>query len=345
MDVADEIRLKQLEKEAEHWAREIRREKSRDSGDISSRTSWLDHPLILQHYKTRCKIEGMDWHLWAYDYLKDRANEILDLGCGTGTRTLLFLELGFKRAIGYDLSSERISEARDLASKRNFIAKFEVADVNSLRLEHNRFDLIISCHSFHHFQKLERIMAAVSRALKPSGLFILEEFVGPSLFQWSDEQLTITNNLLALLPEKYRIYQTGTTKLVHGRDTPEAVRAVSPFEAVRSSEIVPLFYKNFEVLHHSHLGGTIQHLLYAGIIHNFKDGDPDAERIINNVDNLESFLIARKTIPSDFDLIVGRKISDNQRTLSTARKCLDGIRAKVAQFKKRMAFASVWTAI
>jgi len=311
MDVADEIRLKQLEKEAEHWAREIRREKSRDSGDISSRTSWLDHPLILQHYKTRCKIEGMDWHLWAYDYLKDRANEILDLGCGTGTRTLLFLELGFKRAIGYDLSSERISEARDLASKRNFIAKFEVADVNSLRLEHNRFDLIISCHSFHHFQKLERIMAAVSRALKPSGLFILEEFVGPSLFQWSDEQLMLTNNLLALLPEKYRAYQTGTIKLVHGRDTPEAVRAVSPFEAIRSSEIVPLLHKNFEVLHHNHLGGTIQHLLYAGIIHNFKDDDPDAQRIINSIDKLESFLIARKTIPSDFDLMIGKKIGEN----------------------------------
>jgi len=38
MDVADEMKSKQLEREAEHWAREIPREKSRDSGGISSRT-------------------------------------------------------------------------------------------------------------------------------------------------------------------------------------------------------------------------------------------------------------------------------------------------------------------
>jgi len=341
MDVADEMKSKQLEREAERWAREIQREKLRDSGDVSSRTSWLDHPLVSQHYKTRCKIEGIDWHRWAYDYLKDRADEILDLGCGTGTRTLQFLELGFKHATGYDLSSERISEARELASMRNLIAKFEVADVNTLRLEKNRFDLVISCHSFHHFQELERIMAEVSRALKPGGLFILEEYVGPSLFQWSDEQLMITNSLLALLPEEYRIYQIGTIKLAHARDTPEAVRAVSPFEAIRSSEIVPLFYKNFEVMHHNHLGGTIQHLLYAGIIHNFKDGDPDAERIINSIDNLESLLITSKTIPSDFDLIVGKKISENQQTHRTIRKCFRGIRAKVTQSRKRVAYASV----
>jgi len=77
---------------------------------------------------------------------------------------------------------------------------------------------------------------------------MLQEYVGPSIFQWPGKQLMIANNILALLPEKDRTNQTRTIKFADARDMTKAVRAVSAFEDLRPGEIVPPRYKKFEVL-------------------------------------------------------------------------------------------------
>ena len=80
-----------------------------------------------------------------------------------------------------------------------------------------------------------------------------------------------------------------------------------PSEAIRSSDIVPLFRRNFDVVYEKQLGGTIQHMLYSGIIQNFPDDDSEVDHIIDSVDTLESLLISLGVLPSDFVLLVGRK--------------------------------------
>jgi hypothetical protein len=154
-------------------------------------------------------------------------------------------------------------------------------------------------------------MAQVAQALTERGLFILEEFTGPSIFQWTDTQLAVTNDILAILPEEYRRYPglpgQPPLKLTHQRPTVEAVQAVSPFEAIRSAEIIPLFRKSFTVLHEQPLGGVIQHLLYQGILHNFAPDDRRGCEIIAAIDRLESRLVAGGVLNSDFTLLVGRK--------------------------------------
>jgi len=61
------------------------------------------------------------------------------------------------------------------------------------------------------------------------------------------------------------------------------------------------------VLHHKKLGGTIQHLLYSGIVQNFPDDDPETDRIVDSIDGLESVFIGHGILPSDFVLLAGRK--------------------------------------
>ena len=82
---------------------------------------------------------------------------------------------------------------------------------------------------------------------------------------------------------------------------------VCPSEAIRSDEIVSLFLKYFDPIHHKRLGGTIQHLLYSGIIHNFPDNDSDIDRLIDSIDGIESKLIELDALPSDFVLLIGRR--------------------------------------
>jgi hypothetical protein len=103
------------------------------------------------------------------------------------------------------------------------------------------------------------------------GLFIIEEYVGPSRFQRTDLQLQIIRDLLQVMPAKYRRLPNGRLKMEEARPTVERIEKDDPFEAVRSAEILPLFYKNFTVLHQNSLGGTIQNPLYHDIMNNFDE--------------------------------------------------------------------------
>ncbi len=54
------------------------------------------------------------------------------------------------------------------------------------------------------------------------------------------------------------------------------------------------------------LGGTLQHLLYNGIIHNFADDDAEACRMLEGIWRVEDALMDTGLLPSDFQLLVGQ---------------------------------------
>ena len=81
----------------------------------------------------------------------------------------------------------------------------------------------------------------------------------------------------------------------------------SPFEAIRSQEIVPLFEQYFDIVVKRPLGGTIQNLLYKDIMRNFDASDEQTKQIMESIWSVEDTLIARDLLPSDFMLLVGRR--------------------------------------
>jgi hypothetical protein len=103
------------------------------------------------------------------------------------------------------------------------------------------------------------------------------------------------------------MYRQGILKQAEGRSTEEQVIAVCPSEAIRSQDIVPEFQRRFEMVLHKQLGGTIQHLLYSGIIQNFPDQDTYTLHAIDCIDGLEQVFIDRGIIQSDFSLLLGKK--------------------------------------
>ncbi len=270
--------------------------------------AWIDHPSIQAHYASRMTIDGIPWRQWVVRSLGAPAARSMELGCGSGSLSLQLHALGSTRQIeGFDASPERIEEAEARRRAAGAAGGFRVEDANRVRLAPGAYDLIVSCHSFHHFQELEHVMVEVLEALTPGGLFILEEFVGPTQFQWTDRQIAITRDLMAAIPERYRMLRWGAVKPYEDRPTVADVVAASPFESIRSAEIVPLFERYFEILHRRKLGGTIQHLLYNGIMHNFPPGEPEAEAILSRVWKSEDALVDAGEVPSDFQLLVGRR--------------------------------------
>jgi hypothetical protein len=110
-----------------------------------------------------------------------------------------------------------------------------------------------SSSAFHRFTIYEiwNIYSVRSgQALKPGGYFFLDEFIGPSRFQWTDVQLDSMNDGLDRLPKELRRRISDRKKFKERvvRETVQEVIASDPSEAIRSSEIVPLLGQQFEIL-------------------------------------------------------------------------------------------------
>ena len=72
------------------------------------------------------------------------------------------------------------------------------------------YDVAFGISSIHHVSDLRHLFQQVAAALKPGGYFLLDEYVGPSKFQWTDEQLSVVNEQLEALPAAFKQFVTGS---------------------------------------------------------------------------------------------------------------------------------------
>jgi trans-aconitate methyltransferase len=93
---------------------------------------------------------------------------ILDLGCGTGALAAEIAASG-AQLVGIDRSAEMIAEARRKFPK----LRFEVCDARSLPFS-QEFDAVFSNAALHWITEADRVVAGVTRALRPGGRLVVE---------------------------------------------------------------------------------------------------------------------------------------------------------------------------
>lgn len=81
---------------------------------------------------------------------------------------------------------------------------YHIADVNTITLPTDYYNLVWVSGSVHHVERLEHLFAQVAKALKPDGLFVMEEYIGASQFQFGERQREILHACNTLLPMRYR---------------------------------------------------------------------------------------------------------------------------------------------
>lgn len=272
------------------------------------RASWLDHPAIAAHYGNRSRIDGVRWERWVVSALGAPPAASLELRCGTGDRSLFVYEHGWSRRLdGLDADEDRIDVAETRRKAVGAPGAFRIGDVNTISLDRDAYDLVFACHGFHHFFALEHILDQVHATLRPRGLFVIEGYVGPSRFQWTSTQIALVRSLLSLMPDRLRTFPWGAVKTQEGRPNRSDLAAAAGFEAIRSAEILPLVAERFEVLATQPIGGTLQHLLYNGIMHNFGDDDAEARRYIDAIMQMEDVLVDDGLLPGDFVVLIARR--------------------------------------
>lgn len=276
--------------------------------------NWWDIPAVRERWN-RC-ISGdsrVDYQEYiARKYLAGRvALSALALGCGSGQRELRWAELAsFSRIAAYDLSEARIRQANETAREkgRSGMVTYHVGDVYRIEMHENRYDVVFGEQALHHFSPLEELMRRINGCLRPGGYFIVNDFVGPSRFQFPSRQIEVVNALLAIFPRRYRVLWNGAS-LKPKLFRPSRLRMIlrDPSEAVESSNILPLLRNMFEVVEIKEYGGNILQLLLSGIGHHFLDGSEESQRLLQICFDVEDALLARGEFKSDFIVAVCRK--------------------------------------
>jgi 2-polyprenyl-3-methyl-5-hydroxy-6-metoxy-1,4-benzoquinol methylase len=221
--------------------------------------------------------------------------QALSLGCGTGGWEMEVARLGvFEHITGIDISPEQIDRATRQAREagRGDALTFRVGDVRQVLREEEQYDVVLAQQSMHHFDHLRETVGLMAQALRPGGLLIFDEYVGPSRFQWTKAQMQAANALLAALPVQRRAQSDGRIKQRVVRPSLLSMRLDDPSEAVEASELLPSLRRSFTILE-EHPYGSMLHLALHGIAHNFLGNDAATARVMRQCLAAEDEALAR----------------------------------------------------
>lgn len=256
-------------------------------------TNWWSVPLVQKRWnKLITGDEEKDYTNYVMQkYLSGRNDlKLLSPGCGTGSKELKFSNFkNFCLIEAFDISPKRIAIAKETAERmgvKNII--YSVSDAILFNFEKNKYDVIVFDSFLHHIKNLDEILAQVYNSLKQDGIFIINEYVGPSRFQWSKEQLRISNEALLELPTSFRkrwqnnivkskIYRPGLLRMILS----------DPSEAVNSEIILSKIKGHFKILEEKPYGGNILHLALKDISHNFIEPNEESLQLMNSLFKIE----------------------------------------------------------
>lgn len=272
---------------------------------------WYDLPLVVKHRALKAGAGYGDHVERLFSTILNDSNDLtaLSVGFGTGQKEIRWARTGrFSRLDAFDLTDELVDEASRNARAAAVDVNFFRADIFSLPITPGAYDMVIFEDALHHLTPLDCALEHVKALLRPGGLVVVNDFVGPSRFQWTKQQLAAADGILAGLPEKFRQLPDGTVKQRARRPSRLRMRLLDPSEAAESSQIRSLLNKGFDVLLQTPLGGTIVYLVLDEIAQNFTT--PEGASLLEAMLTFEDALINDEDLPSDYFLVVGRTAAD-----------------------------------
>ncbi len=282
----------------------------------TNQSNWWDVPEVISRWNLLItgnpNLSPQEYYSKKYFSQKKNLNG-LSIGCGTGHNELKWVKsANFERLAAHDLSKERIVYAKNQADGEGYshILEFFVSDFFDIKVRENEYDIIVAEGSVHHLKPVEKVVQRIKRMLKKDGYLIVNDFVGPSRFQWTDRQLEIVNGLLKIIPPRYRRrIHSGSIKNQHYKPGRLSMILNDPSEAVESSNILPSIKEHFDIVELKEYGGTILHILLNEIAHNFIPVNEESKRILQLCFEVEESMLNMKEIQSDYVFLVAKKKS------------------------------------
>jgi len=255
--------------------------------------NWLDIPSVrrrLNSIITGDPIIVYPNYIMHKYFAHRKELKMISLGCGSGFNEIEFARNAvFSRIDALDISRNRIMSARQKANAERITnINFMIGNVFDYALKERCYDLVL-CQSFlHHCRNLQGLLEKLQISLKPDGLLVLNDYVGPKRFQWRKNQLMLVNRILNQIPFSYKI-RTHSNMLKSKVYSPGILRMLlsDPSEAVESHKIMSAVHEYFRVIEEKKIGGNILHLLFKDIAHNFLGQNEKTKSLIQRIFELE----------------------------------------------------------
>jgi SAM-dependent methyltransferase len=285
-------------------------------------TQWVQVPEVLENINWRATGDpAIDWisHSASLVSAFPKPIKALSVGCGFGGIERILRRREVCQLIhGVDVADAAIKTARNAAEAEAVQGlTYEVADLNTAKFPAEAYDVVYAHASLHHVFQLEHLLDQIRQTLKPEGLFVVYEYIGPSQMQFPQRDLELADVFLKAIPERYRKLrrQEGIKKEAI-RPSLDTMNSSDPSEGIRASEIVPLVASRFEVRHFRYVGGTLLLLVFNEIAGNFKEDDAEIMPLVKALIALDNFLIDNKVLPSYHVYMVCQK-TDNPLPMQT----------------------------
>lgn len=215
---------------------------------------WNDYPRVVEYM---CKNFTNNRKLWWVEdfkrgYAKVPFKHALFLNCGDGRWERSFIDKKIVTNVtAFDVSPDLIKKAKKAKGKRNI--RYLVADANKIKFPKNKYDLVVNYAALHHTQYINRLCKILSQTLKPDGIFVNFDYIGPHRNQYPILQWLLAKSVNILLPRYIRqdlSYPHIPTMLV-----------MDPTEAIHSELIVNSVKRYFNIIEKHDTGGGIAYLL------------------------------------------------------------------------------------
>ncbi len=229
--------LRAAKREAKSWGRKTaasqRRRRNRD------------HPLVYQYLSQKIsddKTEN-DW-LWWFIRNMPTFPRALSLGSGIGLAEERLLRGGILQSLDVvDLSPQAVGVFQKRLEHQGLKIPVQarIGDLNFISFPENEYDFILINMLLHHIVNLEHLLELIRCTLKPEGLLLIYDFIGPNVWQWDEATLKEVGLAITLSKNRYPRLHFYSAK----RPEAHQVKVHSPFESVRSEEIVPILHRGF----------------------------------------------------------------------------------------------------
>lgn len=268
-------------------------------------TFWNDHFLVKEYInKLITDNPSTDWMRFFFEkYFVGQKGKVraISVGAGNGWQDRdLNTHFAFKTLDGFDISESLIADARKKAPSKAF--HYGIKDLNKDSLPHeNYYDLAINVAALHHVENMDHIISEVHKVLKPGGLFVHFEYIGPKRNQYSDSDLHYMNYMQSLLPEG----MVGREPI--GRPSIEVMMREDPSEAVGSELIMPTLAKFFHMEYVRYYNGGLLYQVLYNHIQNFDELNPEHNSMLRIAIELEKEMTWSGKVRPLFAFIIAKK--------------------------------------
>jgi SAM-dependent methyltransferase len=214
----------------------------------------------------------------------------MSVGCGEGAKEFATMAAGIVEEFDlYEISGGAISAGKEAAARLGLAERARFHHANAFESAIGSYDLVLWNSSLHHMPAVGFALAWSRDRLRPGGLLILDEYVGPTRMQfppwWLDENTAWRRSL----PKRYKRNPFDPARLVAdvvlNSDLDLLIEA-DPSEAADSGNILPELVKHFPEAKIKPTGGAIYHLGANDILHNFCDDPQEIGRMLEWDDRL-----------------------------------------------------------